>query len=497
MDITEPLGLRTTRKDEKESTEKKLLKASNSLLSHTNILNIDKRKRRSFDAGTPKTSIQILEGKPVVFYTGANTPYNIAAVGYSELPKSIPSNEIIIIKHPHLTLSPPNEYPNPGVNVGLMKGGRCSLVVTFTELTVTPRRNISMVGPVTKDYLDLTWAVASAYKGESNQREPHLVIGRIFNKHRILNMFKNPKKYGLVHEKSRNILIKKLTKPCSFKVVFSTERPIEQRLLAKAYGEGVLTSIPLERDLAHEERFLQRQRNILKEQYQASMLLSWRKVPLCSTYKDPVQFSYAAIVLATRGHIDPNIGRIPLTFSMCQRGLNEGIALWQRFRDDVSTTLVSHGYDDSDVSILGSAVRGYAGNILKPFKAWSRHTDLDCAIFSTKLACRCLEANGIVNDKIRMMGKFRVFKNINETDDSTKHGFHDLCIGQHFVQLQKKWTMILFGTPGLPKPHVEGSQSEVTGEDEVNFKLNIYDVPFRGNAITFHATDHYRVNYSK
>ena len=74
MDITEPLGLRTTRKDEKESTEKKLLKASNSLLSHTNILNIDKRKRRSFDAGTPKTSIQILEGKPGVFYTGANTP---------------------------------------------------------------------------------------------------------------------------------------------------------------------------------------------------------------------------------------------------------------------------------------------------------------------------------------------------------------------------------------------------------------------------------------
>lgn len=57
--------------------------------------------------------------------------------------------------------------------------------------------------------------------------------------------------------------------------------------------------------------------------------------------------------------------------------------------------------------------------------------------------------------------------------------------------------MILFGTPGLPKPHVEGSQSEVTGEDEVNFKLNIYDVPFRENAITFHATDHYKVNYSK
>ena len=494
MEIREPLEVITTRIDEKESTEKKLLRASSVSLSHTYILNIDNRKRRPLDTGTPRTSIQILEGKPGVFYIGASTPNNVAAVGYWELPKSIPSNEIIIIKYPHMTLSPPNEHLNPGVNVGLMKGERCPLVVRFTELTVTPRRNISMIGPVTKDYLDLTRAVSSAYKGESTQREPHSVIGRICNEHRILNMFENPKEYGLVHEKSRNILIKKLAEPCSFQVIFSRERPIEQRLLAKAYGEGVLTSKPLQRDLAHEKRFLQRQRNISKEQYRSSMLLSWGRVPLCPTYKDPVQFSYAAIVLATRGHIDPNIGRIPLTFSMCQRGLNEGIALWQSFRGDVSTTLVTHGYDDSDVSILGSAVSGYAGNILKPFKAWSKHSDLDCAIFSTKLACRCLEANGIVNDKIRMMGKFRVFKNINETGDSTKIGFHDLYVGQYFVKLQRKWTMILFGTPGLPKPHVEGSQPEFIGEDEVNFKLNINDVPFRGNAITFHAADHSRVN---
>lgn len=489
-----PLELRMTQIDEKKPTEKELQRASSTLLSHTFILNTDNRKCHLFATGTPKTSIQILVGKPGVFYIGASTPNNVAAVGYLELPKSIPSNEIIVIKHPHMTLSPPNEYLNPGINVGLMKGRRCPVFVTFTELTVTPRRNISLVGPVTKDYLDLTRALAITYKGESTQREPHSVIGRVFNEHRILNMFRDPKKYGLAYEKSQNILIKKLAKPCSFQVIFSRERPAEQRLLAKAYGEGVLTSKPLERDLAHEERFLERQRNILEEQYRSSMLFSWGRVPLCPTYKAPVQFSYAAIVLVTRGRIDSKIGRIPLTFSMCQRGLNEGIALWQIFRDDVSTTLVAHGYDDSDVSILGSAVSGYAGNILKPFKAWNKHSDLDCAIFSTKLACRCLEANGIVNDKIRMMGKFRVFKNINETGDSTKIGFHDLYVGQQFVKLQRKWTMILFGAPGLPKSHAESGQPELIGEDEVNFKLNIYDVPFRGNAITFHAADHSRAN---
>ena len=156
MEIGEPLELRTTQIDEKEPTEKQFLRTPSNLLSHTFILNIDNRKHRLFATGTPKASIQILEGKPGLFYIGTRTPNNVTAVGYSELPKSIPSNEIIVIKHPHMTLSPPNEHLNPGINVGLKKRRSCSLVVTFTELTITPRRNISMVGPVTKDYLDLT-----------------------------------------------------------------------------------------------------------------------------------------------------------------------------------------------------------------------------------------------------------------------------------------------------------------------------------------------------
>ena len=303
------------------------------------------------------------------------------------------------------------------------------------------------------------------------------------------DLFKNPEKYGFTYEETRQILIMTPEEQASLEINFSDLRPVEQDLLALSYGEHVTYApSPLERCFKTERKFNERNELILQEQARVIDLFAQGMIPKCPTYKDPVRFSPKALDLSIHG--DPSEGRIPLIFTMTAATPHEGIYKWVEFRRETSRILVHYGYDDAHVSVLGSGVTGYSGNPHKPLKAWTPNSDVDCAIFSTKLATKMLENQGWVNTKVTMAGKYIVFKNSGNTQ-LNKSGFHHLPIGQALETHSRKWTRILYGEPGTEKPKIPGRPVEVIAEDEVDFKLNIEDVPFeRFDAITFQVKDH-------
>jgi len=438
---------------------------------------------------------QVLEGQPGQFYIGVNTPKSIVKQAQSWAGRLIPpEGKVLLEKHPHTTLAPPNPKLHPSKPLESMD---TTLDLEFNEFTITPRGNINLLGKNTRSYTAFTREIAAAHGGEATTRAPHSVIGRITNPEVVRAMFENPEAYGFKYDQSRNILVRKIREPQTFEVVANGTRPVEQRLLATAHGQGVALKKPLERNPELEQRFIERQETISKVQVELIATLGRGRIFTCPEYRDPVHFNYIAIQIAVHG--DPKYGRVPLTFTLAkvilgkeptERDIREGLAMWGQFREDVSNELVRYGYTDADVSLLGSATTGFSGNPTKPLKAWTPNSDVDCAIFSTRLAGDFLSRGGMVNEKIQMMGKLSVFKNAVPTDEPVYIGFHDLPVGRAFAQLQEVWTTRIFGEPGTPKPQIGTRSVEIIQPDEVDFKLNIGDRPFRGNAITFHAADH-------
>jgi hypothetical protein len=72
----------------------------------------------------------------------------------------------------------------------------------------------------------------------------------------------------------------------------------------------------------------------------------------------------------------------------------------------------------------------------------------------------------LVNPKIKMFGKYTVFK--NEADaENPDTGFHDLEIDKALATLQEKWSMMLYGNE-FPLDHLD-------------FKMNIASSIYRRN----------------
>lgn len=438
---------------------------------------------------------QVLEGQPGQYYIGVNTPKSIVKQAQSWAGRLIPrEGRVLLEKHPHTTLAPPNPKLDPSEPLQRMDA---NLDLAFNEFTISTVGNITLRGEPTRAYVEYTQEIAAAHGGEATDRAPHSVIGRITNPEVVRAMFEDPEAYGFKYDESRNILVRKIRDPQTFEVVANGTQPVEQRLLATAHGHGVALKKPLKRDPELEQRFIERQETISKVQVELIATLGEGRIFRCPEYRDPVHFNYVAIQIAVEGH--PKYGRVPLTFTLAavilgkeptERDIRKGLAMWGQFREDVSNTLVRHGYTDADVSLLGSATTGFSGNPTKPLKAWTPNSDVDCAIFSTRLAGDFLEARGMVNEKIQMMGKLSVFKNAVPSEEDVYIGFHDLPVGKAFAQLQAVWTTRIFGPPGTEKPQIGTRSVEIIQADEVDFKLNIGDRPFRGNAITFHAADH-------
>lgn len=443
----------------------------------------------------PKATPQIIEGAPQAFYIGVYTPRSVVSQARQALYPDILS-QMKPVKHPHTTLVPPSVHLNPRVTVNQNTTSQKSLRVDFQYITISPRGTVSIVGDTTPGYKEFNAGMAESFGAEAQSRDPHSCIGTI-SQDQAEEIYANPEKYGFEFvnnpreqgfgfERS-GVVAMRIPNACSMEIEVAEEEvpPKQQQLLAIEYGAGVEAKEPLERDYELEARFSERHREIVHLQVIVIGELGQGTIPRCPKYNDPVQFTHIAMIIAVEGH--PQYGRVPLTFSLAKERLEEGLELWAHFRGDVSNTLVGHGYVDADVSVLGSGVSGYSGNPNKDLKAWTRNSDTDCAIFSTSLAAEAAERGVAVNPKIRMLGRFTVFKN---GAAGVQAGFESLPVGQAFKALQLRWTQALYGNPGDYKPKLPGRELEIIEESEVDFKLNIGDRPFGGKAITFRAADH-------
>ncbi|MEJ2043540.1 MAG: hypothetical protein P8X89_09715 [Reinekea sp.] len=427
----------------------------------------------------------ILEGQKH-YYIGVETPRNLILDALKCIPEDI-LNSMRSNNSAHVTLLPPNEKLHPSRPISAE--GYCQ--IEFNEITLSKSGNVNLRGTKNNSYSTLTKTLADAYQTKQTSRAPHCVIGYL-PKEFVEKLFNNPEPFRLTPDNSREqpLLSITLDEPLKLGIYIPDERPMEQRLLAMAYGETVLyAKKPLTRDLEREERFSERKKEVTKLQQQTLQELSANKVVKCPHYSDPVQFNAAALKLAMDG--DNDVGRVPLTFSMKAPTLSEGKAMWSAFRNQVATTLVGYGYNDSYVSLLGSGTTGYSGNPDKPLKAWTPNSDVDCAIFSPKLAAEHYKKIGLVNTKISAKGKYSVFKN-KGNKPLHKIGFYETPVGKELEKLSLEWTKKLFGQPGTQKPEIPGHPVEIIAPDEIDFKLNIEGRPFdiRSSAITFFSLDY-------
>ncbi len=434
-----------------------------------------------------EAQVQVLEKDTDSFCLGIKVPNSLLVKCIESLPEHF-VQKMEPVKHPHIFFTLPSSTINPSILVKNIETLSNALEMSFIVFTITGKGSVHMLAIKHSDYDKYVESLAQIHQTKVLKNFPQSRIGKL-DTEMTQKLFENPEHYGFAYLKSYGILVRKVEDLSPFQVIQREERPNEQRLLALSYGEQVnYTEHPLQRSLELEERFRERNEAILKEQARVIEMFARDEIPKCPTYNDPLHFNAQALRLATEGHYQ--YGRVPLIFSMKAPTIREGVQMWVSFRWETSVILVNNGYDDSHVSVLGSGVNGYSGNPNKPLKAWTPNSDVDCAIFSTKLASQMLEKDGWVNCKVTMKGKYIVFKNSGNSQ-LKKSGFYHLPVGEELKALSLKWTRILFGEPGTEKPQIKDRPVEIIAEDEVDFKLNIEDFPFEGvEAITFRALDH-------
>jgi hypothetical protein len=420
---------------------------------------------------TPVEHVQILEGKGM-YYVGIITPDKLVKRSGEQVIRQLKIQPKMLIPptQSHTTLVPPT--PNIKLETSFKELSTTQpaladlkLSIQYDTVSISKQGNVNLKGHSEK-YEETSQKLAKAVGAEANTRGIHSKIGML-PKDYVVKLFEDPASYGLTLGEDGRLYLK-LETPLSMDVeIHNDPFPPQQQILMMQLKAG---GIEPEKALQSKLEFQQRKSNV--ELHQKEVIKKGDQF----TFKgNPIPYKARHLVLATKGKA--KVGRIPLTFSS-QR---DGVQLWTQFNQEVQDLFKSFGIKDAKVQILGSTIHGFTRNPTKELKPWRPDSDADLAIFSRTLAEQCAKENILVNPKIKMFGKYTVFKNEADAEHPGK-GFHDLEIGKALAKLQEKWSLLLFGEEYPP--------------DHVDFKMNISSVPFV-DAIDLRATPKSNVSSPK
>jgi hypothetical protein len=406
------------------------------------------------------TPLQVLEGNHI-FYVGVCTPEFFVKKALDSFIKDtdIPQGHIQLATQPHLTVVPPSPEITPFYSLKNL-GEKKSVELEFDQISISKRGNINAWAKQSDgSFSNLSSDIAESLKIEKNSREPHTKLG-VLDKRTKNQIFADPEKFGFEKKEFDEERLYKHIEP-NLKLVITTpdKKYPDEQLILKTQCEGA-SPVSEEDIVRSKENFNQRVQEVELHQKEIQNSAS----PERKNFKYAnLPFTPKKLALAIEG--DPQLGRVPLTFS-CREN---GVLLWREFCSDVSGVLKGSKYDDAVVQMLGSGVYGFTRNPSKELKSWDLGSDADIAIFSKKMSIDCIRQKVQVNENIQLDGKRILFKNERDPLKEGK-GFYDTEIGQQFQFLQEKWSKKLYG-------------SERALGVEVDFKLNINPISF------YHALD--------
>lgn len=134
---------------------------------------------RSVEETTP---VQIIEGRGN-FYIGVPATHKVCGLGARAIAESIPEKTSVrLVSEPHMTIVPPSSKISPSTRIGRKFEG--SFSITFDKLCISPAGGLTLRGTTSetrRDFSRLSRALAEEYDCVENNRDPHIVLGKITN----------------------------------------------------------------------------------------------------------------------------------------------------------------------------------------------------------------------------------------------------------------------------------------------------------------------------
>ena len=415
--------------------------------------------------------LQILNAKSG-FYVGCLLPEALTSKG-KEILKVILGDSDIKLSTPaqaHITVIPPSKELKPQINIGEVLDASSesavpeSAVLKFTKLAISPTGDVSLLAPdKNKGYEKICKACSKNLNSPANEGVTHAVFTTL-KKDDLQQINQSFAHYGLKEETFQGgiVFYTSSIDEIALTIKCPTTMPDEQYLLSVSHREGI------EPDLKAAQKYSQRKEQIkdLHNTIFSFEELEFSTFPCPHTF-EPLEFTRKDLEAAIYGIENVETGEIerrPIPFSK----MDEPETKWSDFKEEINVIFKNYGIMDAEVHILGSAGTGFSGNPMKPFKAWTHKSDLDCAIFSKQLSLYCAKSEIAVNTKIVQGEKFTVYKNKVDTGSGGR-GFHETFLGKELEALQRKWSDMLYEKYGDVK---------ATGE-EVDIKVNIGTDPFK------------------